>query len=172
MREGDSRSFLHPGWSLMEGGYLPTFTTSRPRASPGRRPAGINGCQEHEKARWANDEFRFPPYQYKDINGLWNKRGEWRRPDSVEREACMGFPVRYTKNCVPKSQRQGAGYEDIRLSLLGNSWQVGVVAWLLQQLTVPLGLCKVSRLDQLLQSLTPGQAPEFSTMLTRPPLHG
>lgn len=90
--EVDARSFLHPGWSLMEGGYLPTFTTSRPRSSPGRRPAGLEGCCEHEKARWVQDCYRFPPYQYKDINGLWNKRGDWRRPDSAEREACMGFP--------------------------------------------------------------------------------
>ena len=168
----DSKAFLHPGWSLVEDGYLPTFTTSRPRTGPGRRPAGLDGCQEHEKARWVADEYRFPPYQYKDANGLWSKKGEWRRPDSVEREACMGFPVGYTKNCLPKSQQQGANYEDMRLTMIGNSWQVGVIAWLLQQLTVPLGLCKVTRLDQLLMNLTPGQASEFSTMLIRPPLHG
>ena len=84
----------------------------------------------------------------------------------------MGFPVGYTKNCVPKGQQQGASYEDMRLSMLGNSWQVGIVAWLLQQLTVPLGLSRVTRLDQLLLNLTPGQASEFSTMLVRPPLHG
>lgn len=84
----------------------------------------------------------------------------------------MGFPVGYTKNCVPKAQQQGVGYEDIRLTLLGNSWHVGVVAWLLQQSTTPLGLCKVVTLEELLKVLTPGQAIDFSSMLTRPPLHG
>ena len=170
--EVEAKAFLQPGWSLMEGGYLPTFTTSRPRDGPGRRPAGIEGCQEHEKARWAQDAFRFPPYQYKDANGLWSKRGEWRRPDSTEREACLGFPVGYTRNCVPKGQQQGEAYEDIRLTLLGNSWHVAIVAWLIQQLTLPLGLCKTGDLQQLLRNLTPGQASDFSTMLTRPPLHG
>lgn len=30
------------------------------------------------------------------------------------REACMGFPIEYTKHCVPKSDQTGMAYEDVR----------------------------------------------------------
>ena len=49
----------------------------------------------------------------------------------MEREALMGFPVGYTAPCVPKAEQQGEKYDDSRLSLIGNSWQVGVIVWLL-----------------------------------------
>ena len=95
--EVDSRAFLQKGWSLREGCTLPTFTTSRPRALPGRRPAGLDTCAAHELARWTEDSYRFPPYQYKDNHGLWSKKGGWRRPNVQERELIMGFPLDYTK---------------------------------------------------------------------------
>lgn len=69
----EAGAFLERGWSLREGCDLPTFTTSRPRTSPGRRPAGINPCESHELQRRSQDSYRFPPYQYKDTHGLWNK---------------------------------------------------------------------------------------------------
>jgi hypothetical protein len=41
---------------------------------------------------------------------------------------------------MKKSDHNTLAHEDARLSLLGNSWSVGVVAWLLSQLLVWLGL--------------------------------
>lgn len=38
----ESSRFLGKGWSLREGCNLPTFTTSRPRSSPGCRAAGLD----------------------------------------------------------------------------------------------------------------------------------
>lgn len=60
----DSKALLQAGWSVREGCHLPTFTTSRPRNTPGRRPAGVEQCQAHEQQRWYEDFYRFPPYQY------------------------------------------------------------------------------------------------------------
>ena len=170
--EVETSAFLEKGWSLREGCHLPTFTTSRPRPQPGRRPAGIEDCNTHELHRWTQDSYRFPPYQYKDQHGLWNKRGCWRRPSVQEREVIMGFPLEYTKNCVVKSEQSGAKYDDARLSLLGNSWQVGVVAWLIMQLMAPLGLCTKRSLQSLMDEFTPGKGTSFYHVLLRPPFPG
>ena len=167
--EVEAGAFLERGWSLREGCNLPTFTTSRPRTSPGRRPAGINSCEDHELQRWSQDSYRFPPYQYKDTHGLWNKKGEWRRPGVQEREVIMGFPLDYTKNCVVKAEQKGQDYNDARLTLLGNSWQVGVVAWLILQLMHPLGLCRKWTLQTLVEQFTPGRGVSFYHVLMRPP---
>lgn len=50
----------------------------------------------------------------------------------------MGIPV--TRPCVNKQLQKGAAWLDIRLTLVGNSWQVGVIAWLVHQLALKLGL--------------------------------
>lgn len=74
------------------------------------------------------------PYQYRDDYVLWNRQGERRRPAVQEQEALMGFPIDYTRQCVPKMEQKGENYEDIRMSMIGNSWHVGVVSWLIGQL--------------------------------------
>ena len=48
----------------------------------------------------------------------------------------MGFPRGYTTQCCPKGQRQGSTWLDERMSLIGNSWCVFVIAWLLYCLGV------------------------------------
>ena len=164
------QSFLEPGWRLADQWGLPTFTTSRPSESPGRRPAGIHACLEHELTRWREDKHHFPPYQYKDSAGLLNKKGQWRRPSVSEREALMGFPVGYTAPCVPKQERRGEDYDDCRLTLLGNSWQVGVIVWLLAQLCAPLGLCGEWSASRIVSSLTPGVGTTLQSTMLRPPL--
>lgn len=167
----EAKSFLEPGWTVADNWGLPTFTTSRPRCSPGNRPAGLKECLEHEVQRWRDDWHRFPPYQYRDGAGLINKRGEWRRPNIREREVLMGFPVGFTAPCLPKNEQRGEAYEDSRLSLIGNSWQVGVIMWLLCQLCAPLGLCRFLSVGDIIKALTPGSATCLQTMLLRPPLH-
>lgn len=73
----------------------------------------------------------------------------------------MGFPLDYTRNCVVKAEQKGASYDDARLSLLGNSCQLGVVAWLIMQVMVPLGLCKKRSLQELVNEFTPGKGSNF-----------
>ena len=123
---------------------MPTFTTSRPRSSPGNRPAGLWQCQPWEKQRWTDDQFRYPPYVYRDKNCLVNEAGEHRLPTISEKEITMGFPLHYTETCMPKNRQQGSQFADARHTLVGNAWHVGVISWLLMQLFNPLGMteCK------------------------------
>ena len=160
---------LNPGWSL-SGETLPTFTTARPSEVPGRKPAGIDSCSPEEIQRWKDDSHRFPPYQYTQRCGVVNKHGLWRLPDVGEREVCMGLPWGYTKMCMPKGQQKGWDYENTRLTLLGNSWQVGVITWLLGQLFTPLGLCPKYEPHDVVHALTPGLGGKLQTLLLRPPL--
>ena len=137
-RAGACVDCLEPGWCKVEQAF-PTFTTSRPSAVPGRKPAGIRECRAHELARWEADWHRFPPYQYMDRHCVQNRRGEVRVPSVSEREVALGFPLHYTSTCWGKSERKKEGYQDARLTLLGNSWSVPVVGWLLSQLLSKLG---------------------------------
>ena len=169
--EPQQEHFLEPGWHLADQKGLPTFTTSRPSQVPGRKPAGYQQCKPHELERWSEDWHRFPPYQYRDEAGLVNKAGKWRRPNVREREVLMGFPLEYTAPCVVKGARKGEDYEDARLTLIGNSWQVSVIVWLLCQLCAPLGLCEALTVQEIIQALTPGMGGRLQTLLLRPPLH-
>lgn len=162
--------FLEEGWTLV-GESLPTFTTSRPRSSPGRRPAGLFQTNTQEQERWRLDQHRFPPYQYRDKFCLQNKRGDMRIPLIGEREVLMGFPLGYTRACEPKSKQKGAEYNDLRLTLVGNPWHVGVAAWLINQLTAVLGLSKQLGAQQIVQLLTPGYSSPLQGLLLRPSLH-
>ena len=164
----DSQQFLEPG-SAMGGDRLPTFTTSRPSATPMRKPAGLKDCLPHEVSRWQQDRHRFPPYQYKDKHCIL-QQGSLRTPSVREREVIMGFPAGYTTQCLKKSEHGSVAHSDVRLSLLGNSWHVGVVAWILSNLLAPLGLIHKVSLEELVQRLTPGYNSNLCTLLSRPPL--
>ena len=58
----DEKDFLEAGWGLAPGTRFATFTTSRPSAKPGRKPAGLHHCDEATKQRWKEDWHRYPPY--------------------------------------------------------------------------------------------------------------
>ena len=165
----EASHLLLPGWEGPPNG-LPTFTTPRPRKEPGRRPAGLQGCSPHERARWVQDEYRYPPYQYRDDRGLWDKKGSWRLPSMEEKEALMGFPVGYTRTCMVKSKQKSQECLDKRHHLLGNSWQVGVVGFLLSHLGQLLGLIPVWSVRGLVKALTPGAGSQLASVLLRPPL--
>ena len=166
--EFDVNIFLEPGWSKCSQQPFPTFTTSRPRLSPGRRPAGIHQCNAEEVARWQEDCHRFPPYQYRRVFCLENRRGEVRLPSVEEREVLMGFPKGYTAHCLPKGQRHGTSWMDERLSLIGNSWCVFVIAWLLHCLGVPRGLCNRLSMEDLMRQCQPGGGTRLQGYLLRP----
>ena len=151
----DQSKLLQPGWRLA-GEALPTFTTARPSPTPGRKPAGLETLGPQERNLWIQDNHRFPPYQYAWHCGVVNKHGEWRTPDVAEREVCMGFPKNYTRMCHPKQHQQGIDFENARMTLIGNSWQAGVIVWLLGQLFHPLGLCTSFPAGRVVQTLTPG----------------
>lgn len=164
--------YLEPGWKKASEEPFPTFTTSRPRSHPGPRPAGIKSCTDQEKLRWQNDAYRFPPYQYRSCFSVVNSKQEERLVNVSEREAIMGFPIGYTLRCFPKSKSGGADHTDARLSLIGNSWNVTVVTWLLSQLLFQLGLGRELSAQDCVLSTAPGQSSSLQGLLLRPPMSG
>ena len=159
------------GWTKVDPSRpFPTFTTSRPRPTPGRKPAGVAQCTPEELDRWLADLHRFPPYQYCDRNCMIDTKDTIRVPDVEEREVMLGFPVGYTSWCLPKADRKTAMYNDTRLTLLGNSWSVPVVAWLLCQLCAPLGLCSGLTPQGIMDRTAPGGQGLLQARLWRLPL--
>eukprot|EP00438_Fugacium_kawagutii_P001490 Skav202536 [mRNA] locus=scaffold2011:198967:205206:- [translate_table: standard] len=138
--------------------------------SPGRKPAGIRQCSDAEILRWQTDAHRFPPYQYKDQHCVQNRQGELRVPNVSERELLLGFPLHYTASCLPKGERKGATWNDCRLTLLGNSWSVPVVAWLINQLFSVLGICPLKSPQDIMNEIRPGSAATVQGRLLRLPL--
>ena len=162
--------YLTPGWKKVDESPFPTFTTSRPRATPGYKPAGIQQCSQEELDRWRQDEHRFPPYQYQTKHCLVNKRGLKRVPNIQEREVIMGFPKDYTHNCVPKGEQGSQTHLDTRLTLLGNSWNVTVVAWLLSQLGADRGINRPLSVEEIVERTSPGCSKDLQTFMHRPPM--
>ena len=68
-----------------------------------------------------------------------NRQGTLTVPNIAERVVLLGFPLHFTQNCVPEAQRKSTQASDCRLTLLGNTWSVPVVAALLEQLFSRLG---------------------------------
>lgn len=166
----DEQDFLEAGWHRTRpGAPFPTFTT-RPSPTPGRRPAGLALCPPDAVERWRADSHRFPPYQYRSENCVTNRLGELRVPSVKEREVILGFPVDYTRRCMVKSMEGSVTHQDCRLTLLGNSWSIPVVLYLLYSLFRMLGMVPLLDVAALVQRLTPGKEQFLSSLLLRPPL--
>lgn len=166
----DVQPYLEPGGRLNNPSQrLPTFTTARPSTLPGRKPAGLQHCSSEEVQRWKTDRHRFPPYQYKNQN-LIQSKGALRIPSPEEREAILGFPKGYTTACLGKSARHGHAWEDLRFTLLGNSWNVTAVCFLLQSLFALLGLCPLRSPSEIVELTKPGASRRLEQVLLRPPL--
>ena len=166
----EEKAYLEPGWARAEGRPLPTFTTARPSPTPLKRPAGLKGCQDHELARWKDDLHRFPPYQYKDCNCVKNSKGEIRIPNIVEREVILGFPAGYTSQCMKKGYHNTVQHSDCRLTLLGNTWSVPVICWLLANLFHVLGFMAKWTPQDIVNRLKPGNGASLQSILLRPPI--
>ena len=164
----DDKDYLHPGWSRWEDQPLPTFTTSRCRDHEGHRPAGKTHCATHELERWAQDQYRYPPYQYQDKNCLRSRTGEVRLPDIEERECVMGFPRNYTQQALKKAHHNTPEYQASRLSMIGNSWNVTVVAWILNHLGATLGFHELHPPQEIVKRTAPGSTHSLRAFLQRP----
>ena len=168
--ELEASNYLTPGWEKKSPGKFPTFTTSRPRDKPGYKPAGLNQCTAAEKSMWEQDNYRFPPYQYQSCHCLVNKKNLLRLPNIQEREVMMGFPRDFTANCVPKGEQGTQFHLDTRFTLIGNSWNVSVVAWLLGHLGFVLGLNPLFSPEEIVNRTSPGCTDHLQTYLRRPPM--
>ena len=167
----DLESVCQEGWIKTDPDRaFPTFTTSRRRSTPGRKPAGIHQRTQEDLARWSKDCHRYPPCQYVSRNLLINKQNQLRLPSIAEKEYMVGFPVGYTLNCVGKKLRNTTQHLDVRHTLIGNSWSVPVVAWFLSQLFGRLGLCLQYTPQEIVDLLIPGKQVFLQSRLWRCPL--
>ena len=86
------------------------------------------------------------------------------------RQAILGLPFGFTRQCVSKAQHNTTMHVDCRLSLLGNSWSVPVVAWLLSSVLHSLGFMHKLDIQNVAVKLGPGQATTLQGMLLTPPM--
>ena len=114
---------------------LPTFMRSISRKTLRNAPAGIDSCTAQDLARWRNDHHRFPPYQHKHCNTLYDNQKKKRVvPDTRLGEALMLFREDHTYAGLTRMERAKSPVlqRDRRDSLIGNSMHCGVVAALLK----------------------------------------
>ena len=122
--------WLTPGWLWPgeDGGYtFPTCMKAIVREHPPVKPAGIDRCCPAAIGRWTADQFRYPPYQYRDQFVLWHGEKEtWRLLDSSERELLMGYGFQHTRLCMSESEAKQSRQrlEDERCSLVGDSFSI------------------------------------------------
>ena len=121
-----TEQWIRPEWSWpgeSEGTVFATFMKSIPRRAPPPVPVGLARCNDDTIGRWTADGFRFPPYQYRSQFVLWRNE-RWRLLDSTERELLMGFGWGHTEVCWGANavKTDIRGFEDTRLSLLGDSF--------------------------------------------------
>ena len=122
--------------SSFTGKLLPTFVQVEPRKHPRLLPAGLKNCRRHEVARWRAAEYCSPPYQFRDECTILRPGGERALASAREREILMGFPAGHTASAVPSAEAKTKKTEQLRQSLLGNSFQCEVVAFLTGHLLV------------------------------------
>ena len=127
-RYPSTESWIQPGFQWLgeeRGAVFPTCMKSIKRVRPPPKPAGLEKCSFETVQRWMADSYRFPPYQYADQYLI--TRGEsWRLLSAVERELLLGYGIGHTRTCMSASEQKQnqIGYNDMRLSLLGDSFSI------------------------------------------------
>ncbi|CAK0797837.1 unnamed protein product, partial [Prorocentrum cordatum] len=147
--------WVTPGW-IWNGGALPvpTLVCARPSSLQPTRPAGIARASPEAKARWKKDDHRYRVGLYESACLLQHEATmEFRPPSAEEKEVLLGFD-RGCAECAVKGG-SGLGSETTRCFLLGNSFSVYAVSWLLQHALVadeyqprlwkPSALCHAGR---------------------------
>ena len=115
-----------------EGEPFPTAVRWTARACKPNYPAGIEDCDEQTLDKWRANHYAMPPYQFKTSLGVVAADGEERPPNARERERLHGFKPGHTEGFL----------EATRVSLLGNSFHVIVVAHLLASWAVGMKYMK------------------------------
>ena len=108
------------------GDVFPTCVKAIPRQQPPPLPAaGLSRCNEATRMRWEADQYRYPPYQYKDPYVIWSGN-KWRLLDPSERDILHGYGYEHTAVCWSASdiKKDPVGYHDQRASLMGDSFSV------------------------------------------------
>ena len=142
-----------------DGHVFPTAMKSIPRVRPPPKPAGYSRCDEDCLARWQADDFRYPPYQYGAQFVIWTPSHRWRLLKPDEKELLLGYGWQHTElSCSASTiKRSPKNYEDIRNSLLGDSFSI-------YSFVIPgVALCKkfLPRLSYRHLCLRMGMSPGF-----------
>ena len=147
-----------------------TFTTAQASARPRFAPAGLSKSSAADRLAWQKDRYRFPPFQYQKANGVMHRKKGWRMLEIQEKEAIMGFPIGHTEHCWNKTDRKQNPlcYEDMRHTLIGNAWNVFVIAILVQGLCDTLGICPSRTVQEVVDLLIPGASSHLGGLLFRP----
>ena len=124
----DTSQWITPGYfweGEHKGAIFPTCMKAIPRERPPPRPAGLEKCDSLTKARWTEDNFRYPPYQY-GPNFIITTDDTWRLLNAEEKELLLGYGFEHTKLAWPASKIKGnkTGFSDCRHSFLGDSFSV------------------------------------------------
>ena len=116
---------------------LPTLMRVSAKTAEPWRPNGKNTCDAETLQRWENDAWRCAPYNY-TAHHMLSERGALRLPTADERELLMDFPGRHTMTALPTKARKSSPklLEDLRKSLIGDSFQCSAVALLLAPMLV------------------------------------
>lgn len=112
------------------GTILPTCLKAIKRQKPPPAPAGIGKCDYSTIQRWRADDFRFPPYQYREDFLVWRNE-KWRLTSASERELLHGLGYDHTALCWSAShiKQDPQGYEDVRKSLVGDGFNCFTFAY-------------------------------------------
>ena len=123
-------------WRCDPACQLPTFMKSIARRSPPTMPAGISRCNDADLARWASDDYRFPPYQYQRRYLFTNEEGALRYSSIREREKLLGFGCNHVAFCFSASvaKQRPQEFLDKQYSLLGDTFSMLSFAWIVSQL--------------------------------------
>ena len=123
---------------------LPTFTRPIRRRKPPPSPAGLKGCPKVAQDRWERDDFRYPPYVYRDENLLQDEEGNWQKVPAESRELLMGFKRHHTLKLdrVLFKETQWHDSEDVRQAAIGNSFHTTTVALILGAVLEDMGFLK------------------------------
>ena len=108
------------------------LTSRIPAKAPRRDTVDVNRASKDALARWREEEFSAPPYQFEDRNLLSHPSGKKRRLFSCEEERISGIPDDYT-NAITKDPAQSLKHREFRRrTLIGNAVHVCVAAFVLQ----------------------------------------
>ena len=120
------KQWLNPGASQVDPEVIyPTCMKCVPKEFPFRKAAGLERTDILSQQRWKEDQYRYPPYQYKPQYLIHDQQlGRCRLLDPSERERLMGYGSGHTTLALSASvaKQQKVHFEDERCSLIGDSF--------------------------------------------------
>ena len=108
--------WLEQGFLQLEGPTTyPTCMRAIVRQKPPERPVGLGRCSTEELMRWRQDQFRFPPYQYRNCYMVADKiTGAVRYINASEREKLLGYGWGHTLPALSASAAKKMLQERLR----------------------------------------------------------